>query len=112
MPYRVISGDSHLEVDSKRWIDRVPAEHRARAPRVIRLPDGGDAWLIEGQPLREVPSDLYGGKGRDGWLPFGQNYETTPGTGPAEQRLAELDTDGIDAEVLFPGVSGPGMWAA
>jgi ABC-type multidrug transport system fused ATPase/permease subunit len=29
---------------------------------------------------------------------FGQNYATTPGTGPAEQRLREQDQDGIDAE--------------
>ncbi|HLH24335.1 MAG TPA: amidohydrolase family protein [Chloroflexota bacterium] len=108
--YRYISGDSHLEIDSKWWVDRVPAAHRERAPRLIRLPDGGDAWLIEGRPLREVPSDLYGGKGRDHWQPFGQNYETTPGTGPAEQRLREQDADRIDAEVLFPGASSPSMW--
>src|SRR5262249_15127741 len=38
-------------------------------------------------------------------------YETTPGTGPAEQRLREQDEDGIDAEVLFPGqASGPNFW--
>ncbi|HEY7065680.1 MAG TPA: amidohydrolase family protein [Chloroflexota bacterium] len=108
--YRYISGDSHLEIDSKWWVDRVPAQHRARAPRLIRLPDGGDAWLIEGRPLREVPSDLYGGKGRERWLPYGQSYETTPGTGPAKQRLREQDEDGIDAEVLFPGASSPSMW--
>src|SRR5262249_62201118 len=101
--YCYISGDSHLEIDSKWWVDRVPAAHRARVPRLIRLPDGGDAWLIEGRPLREVPSDLYGGKGRERWLPFGQNYETTPGTGPAEKGLREQDAGGIVAEVGFSG---------
>src|SRR5207237_1333465 len=71
----------------------------------------GDAWSIEGQALRQVPFDLYGGKGRDVWKPYQQNYETTPGTGPAEQRLKEQDIDGIDAEVLFPGqASGPYFW--
>ena len=61
-------------------------------PRVIRLPDGGDAWLVEGRPLREVPYDLYGGKGRDRWRPIGQSYETTAGTGPRslEQYVADL----------------------
>jgi predicted TIM-barrel fold metal-dependent hydrolase len=109
--YNLISADSHLEIDAKWWRERVPVELRDQAPRVVRLPDGSDAWLIEGQPLRQVPFDLYGGKGRDVWKPFGQNYETTPGTGPAEQRLAEQDEDGIDAEVLFPGqASGPNFW--
>ncbi len=64
MNYRYISGDSHLEIDSKWWIDRVPERHRDRAPRVSHLPDGGDAWVVEDRPPREVPTDLYGGKGR------------------------------------------------
>jgi predicted TIM-barrel fold metal-dependent hydrolase len=110
--YRIVSGDSHLEIDSKWWVDRIPAQHRDRAPRLVRLADGGDAWLVEGRPLRAVPFDLYGGKGRDNWKPFGQSYETTPGTGSPQQRLAEQDRDGIDAEVLFPGISGPPLWRA
>jgi predicted TIM-barrel fold metal-dependent hydrolase len=108
--YRYVSADSHLEIDSRYWAPRVAAPHRERVPRLIRLPDGSDAWLVEGRPLREVPWDLYGGKGRDRWSPVGQNYETTPGTGPPEQRLREQDQDGIDAEVLFPGISGPALW--
>jgi len=109
--YRYISGDSHLEIEAKWWVSRVPNMYRDQAPRVVRLPDGSDAWSIEGQPLRQVPFDLYGGKGRDVWKPYQQNYETTPGTGPAEQRLKEQDIDGIDAEVLFPGqASGPYFW--
>jgi predicted TIM-barrel fold metal-dependent hydrolase len=109
--YRYISADSHLEIDSKWWIDRVPAQFREQVPRVVHLPDGSDAWLVEGAPLRQVPFDLYGGKGRDVWKPWGQNYATTPGTGPAQQRLREQDEDGIDAEVLFPGqASGPSFW--
>ena len=50
--YDLISADSHLEIDAKWWRDRVPAAYRDQAPRVVRLPDGSDAWLIEGQPLR------------------------------------------------------------
>lgn len=105
-----ISGDSHLEIDSKYWRDRVPAIHRERVPRVIKLPDGGDAWLCEGAPLTENPFDLYGGKGRENWWPFGQSYDGTKGTGTAEQRIREQDEDGIAAEVLFPGVVATRLW--
>ena len=105
-----ISGDSHLEIDSKYWIERVPAVHRDRVPHVIKLPDGGSAWLAENSPLTENPFDLYGGKGRENWWPFGQSYDTTAGTGPAEQRLREQDEDGIAAEVLFPGVVATRLW--
>ena len=78
---KYISGDSHLEVDSKWWVHRVVEKYRDRAPRVVRLENGADGWIIEGKPPRQVAADLYGGKGREAWNPFGQNYEDTPGTG-------------------------------
>ena len=52
--YRCISADSHLEVSPNRWRDRVPAKHRDRAPRVIRLPNGGDAILAENTKLLKL----------------------------------------------------------
>ena len=111
--YSHVSGDSHLEIDSKSWVPRVPELYRERAPRLVRLPNGGDAWMVEGRPLVQNAGDLYGGKGRDAWRPFGQSYEATAGTGSAEQRIREQDQDGIDAEVLFPGQqAGPRLWRA
>ena len=80
--YRYGAGDSHVEVEAKRWVHRVDATYRDRAPRVEGLPNGADAWVVEGSRPREVSSDLYGGKGRDVWEPFGQTYDETPGTGP------------------------------
>jgi len=49
--YRLMSSDGHLEVPPERWVHRVPEKYRDRAPRTVQLPDGGDALLIEGQPL-------------------------------------------------------------
>ena len=109
--YRFISGDTHLEVPAQRWTCRVPEEFRDRAPRTVRLANGADGFLIEGQPVRENAFDLYGGKGREAWGPFGQTYESTPGTASAKDRLKCLDLDGMDAEVLFPPVvTGPRAW--
>ena len=39
----LISSDGHLEVRPERWSPRMPAKYRDRAPRTIKLPDGGDA---------------------------------------------------------------------
>jgi len=110
--YRYISADSHLEIDSKLWRERVPAKHRELAPRLVRQPDGSDLWMIgEIISRRAAAADLYGGKGRDQYLPFNGRYEGTPGTGSAQQRLREQDQDGIDAEVLFPSQQGgPKFW--
>src|SRR5262249_25325752 len=68
--YRYISGDSHLEIDSKYWIDRVPAMYRDQAPRLVRQPDGSDAWTIGDKIVRPAAAaDLYGGKGPGPYLP-------------------------------------------
>jgi len=110
--YRYISADSHLEIDSKHWLDRVPAKYRDLAPRLVSQADGSDAWMI-GDTIKRpaAAADLYGGKGRDQYVPFHARYEGTPGTGSAEQRLLEQDRDGIDAEVLFPSQQGgPKLW--
>ena len=110
--HRYISADSHLEIDSKNWLDLVPAKYRDLAPRLTRQTDGSDAWII-GDTIKRpaAAADLYGGKGRDQYVPFNGRYEGTPGTGAPEQRLLEQDQDGIDAEVLFPSQQGgPKLW--
>ena len=110
--YRYISADSHLEIDSKHWLPRVPEKYRGLAPRLVRQTDGSDAWTLGDKIIRPAAAaDLYGGKGRDQYLPFNGRYEGTPGTGGAEQRVREQDQDGIDAEVLFPSQQGgPKFW--
>ncbi len=111
-PYRYISADSHLEIDSKHWLPRVPDKYRVLAPQLVRQPDGSDAWTIGDKITRPAAAaDLYGGKGRDRYEPFNGRYEGTPGTGGADQRVREQDQDGIDAEVLFPSQQGgPKFW--
>src|ERR1700745_3815590 len=112
MKYRIISGDSHLEIDSGHWISRIDEKYRHQAPRLVRQQDGSDAWTIDSKITRPASAaDLYGGRGRDEYVPFGGRYEGTPGTGSPEQRVREQDQDGIDAEVLFPSQQGgPKFW--
>jgi predicted TIM-barrel fold metal-dependent hydrolase len=103
--YRCISADSHLEVSPNRWRDRVPAKHRDRAPRVIRLPNGGDAILAENTKLLK----LWAHNAGIPWEEWGHDnvkcYEGAVGSGTPQERLRELDTDGVDAEVLYPGLN-------
>jgi predicted TIM-barrel fold metal-dependent hydrolase len=110
--YLPISGDSHLEVDCKDWIERVPSQFRDQAPQLIRQDDGNDAWMICGKLARTAAAaDLYGGKGREKYNPLRATYEGTPGTGTPQQRLTEQEQDGIGGEVLFPSQQGgPKLW--
>ena len=110
--YTLMSSDGHLEVPPERWSHRVPEKYRDRAPRTVDLPDGGDAQMIEGQPLLEANFlDLRAGRAEGTWQPFGLKVADAAGTGSAEQRVKEQDEDGLDAEVLFPAmVAGPVFW--
>jgi len=103
--YRVISADGHVETPPE-WTKYVPDRWQDRAPRLIDLPDGGEGWLIEGQPLLRNGQNITGrGPIR---FDYGSYYRPdgspNDGAGPAAQRLREQDEDGIDAEVLFPPV--------
>ena len=103
--YRVISADGHVETPPF-WTKYVPEQWQDRAPRLVNLPEGGEGWLIEGQPLLRNGQNITG----RGPIRFdtGSYYKPdgspNDGAGPAEQRLREQDEDGIDAEVLFPPV--------
>ena len=43
--YRIISSDDHVFEPPDLWTDRIEAEFRDRAPRVVRQEDGGDWWV-------------------------------------------------------------------
>jgi len=104
--YQVISGDGHVETPPDGWAAYIPDKYRDRAPRLIRLPDGSDGWIVEGQPMLHNGQNI---KGR-GPVKFANASYFNPdgtrreGAGDAVQRLHEQDLDGIDAEVLFAPV--------
>ncbi|HVM65774.1 MAG TPA: amidohydrolase family protein [Acidimicrobiales bacterium] len=105
--YQVISCDGHLEIPPGPWIRHVPAEHRDRAPRLVKLRTGGEGWIVEGSPLIHNGQNVAAGrplkvKGGSYWEEDG--VTPVPGTGDAAQRLREQDLDGVDAEVLYPPV--------
>jgi predicted TIM-barrel fold metal-dependent hydrolase len=107
--YAVVSGDSHLEISPDRWTPRVPAKFRERAPRLIKLHEGGDAVVIENRPLYVVGLAL-AGLPYDQHSPLGMSYEGAPGAGSPEERLKEQGADGVDAEILFTSSGNASFW--
>ena len=99
--YRYISADGHLDILPERWTQRVPAQYRDRAPRRIKLANGKDGFVVEGQPVKYGGTQYVGGITAEEFSPVGMDMENSRGSGPPEQRLQEQDADGIDAEVLF-----------
>jgi predicted TIM-barrel fold metal-dependent hydrolase len=105
--YQVISADGHIETPPDVWVKYVPEKWKERAPRLITLPEGGEGWVVEGQPMLHNGQNISGGKPMikfRGDTYFNEDGSPAPGAGPAAQRLREQDQDGLDCEVLFPPV--------
>src|SRR5690349_256809 len=104
--YQIISADGHVETPPDVWIKYVPEEYKDRAPRLINLHSGGQAWIVENRPLQPVGRQITGRKTVQFTAAtyFNEDGTLVEGAGGPYQRLLEQDEDGIDAEVLFPPV--------
>jgi predicted TIM-barrel fold metal-dependent hydrolase len=110
--YDYVSADSHLECSPESWRPWVDPDFREWVPQVVKLDDGGDGLLFKDavDPL-PITRSLAGGYravadkmgGRKRSLSF---RDGIPGSGGPDQRVEELDRDGVDAEVLFPALAG------
>ncbi|MGE0881107.1 MAG: hypothetical protein AB7O61_20855 [Acidimicrobiia bacterium] len=49
--YELVSTDSHLEVSPDMWRPYVDKEFRDYTPKVVKLDNGGDGWLMPGNPV-------------------------------------------------------------
>ncbi|PON18457.1 amidohydrolase [Candidatus Entotheonella serta] len=98
--YFMVSTDSHANEPANLWAERIEPEYRKRVPRVIVDEDGVKWRISEGHRpdrLRKLKLD-----GEDA-------LRTQVGADP-EERLKDMDYDGIDAEVIFPN-KGLSTWA-
>ncbi len=109
--YKLISGDSHLEIAPNRWTDRVPKKHRDHAPRLVELESGGHGVIVENRPLYVLGLAVTGKPFEEHQL-SGIRYGDGegPGTGSPENRIREQDLDGVDAEVMYTSAGNGGFW--
>jgi predicted TIM-barrel fold metal-dependent hydrolase len=107
--YRLLSADSHLEISPKRWTERVPKIYRDRAPRLVKLANGGDGIVVEGRPLYVVGLAI-AGKPYERHQLTGVIYSGSEGAGTPEQRLKEQQYDGVDGEILYTSASNLTFW--
>lgn len=104
--YQYVSADAHLETRPDGWVGRLPDDLRARAPHVVEVEGGGQGWSMEGSDPVPLGLQATGGLKYREIRPRGLRFDDCPpGTGGPEQRLAEQDRDGVDAEVLFSSVA-------
>jgi predicted TIM-barrel fold metal-dependent hydrolase len=113
--YTLVSGDNHIDLTycpPDLWSSQAPAKWRLLVPRVEELDDGLH-WFVEGRDM-----GMWNGIGPgfskyqpgvfshvDEMQAVGFEWNYQPGVQPRpttpELRLADLDRDGIDAEIIY-----------
>lgn len=124
--YRAISADSHVNEPAELFVTRVPAKLRDRAPHIIELDNGGQAWRMEGvdNPVPFGAAAVHHratkrfdranykarfGELKDG-LQRGVRFEDIlQGSFDPKARVQEQIEDNLDGEFFY---NGPGVWGA
>jgi len=104
--YPILDADAHVNEPPDLWQTRVPAHLKARAPKVLRTAEG-DVWSFDdGKRLRPLGLTATAGLSYVQFRPQGFRYEDIrPGSFDPAARLADLDADGIYAQVIYPSVT-------
>jgi predicted TIM-barrel fold metal-dependent hydrolase len=107
--YPIVDADAHVYEPPEVWQARVPSRLRPRAPRVTRT-DEGDVWLFDGgDRVRPVGLMAAAGASYLDFRPSGLTYESIRrGHFEPAARLADMDADGIYAQLLYPSVCEEG----
>jgi predicted TIM-barrel fold metal-dependent hydrolase len=100
--YRLVDADSHINEPPNLWLDRVPAKFKDAVPRMKRF-DKGDAWVMEGvaEPINfgnNASAPMF----RENRSPWAFWEDISKGGSDPAVRLTEMDTDMVDAAVLYP----------
>ena len=109
MKYKVVSADSHIVEPPHLWEKWLDPEFQQYAPKLVKDPEGGDAWQY-GVGIAAAPIGLVAVK-------RGRKYEDpdykwtglkieqmNQGAFYGDARLKEQDEDGVDAEIIYAPV--------
>ncbi len=87
---RLVSSDSHWLETGDVWTSRFPGHLRDKAPKVVRTAKG---WNIEVGGRLRFPDAITEAQ---------DTFERIPGMSQVAARLADLDAEGVEKELLFP----------
>lgn len=100
--YTCISADSHVIEPGDLWLNYIEPRYKDRAPRLVRGPQH-DSYQCEGAELLPIGSVAAAGVPGDQITRHGRFDTHVPRGGwDPHARLADMQRDGVQAEVLYP----------
>jgi len=111
LPFKLVSADSHVVEPPELWIDRIDRRFRHQAPRMVQEADG-DFFLCEGALYEKCGIGTFSSSAKKSEdIRFtGRWDEILPGAYDPAARLADMERDSMDAELLYSTL-GIGMFA-
>jgi predicted TIM-barrel fold metal-dependent hydrolase len=104
---QLISVDDHVIEHPRVWLDRMAAKYQDVAPRIQRLPDGNDTWIFDGKPSGNFALNAVAGKHPREYGMDPRSYDDMrPGCYDIEERIKDMDTEGVWAQLAFPNMGG------
>jgi predicted TIM-barrel fold metal-dependent hydrolase len=101
----IISVDDHLIEPADLFEGRMPATLVDRAPRIVELDNGQQAWSYEDRLYPNIGLNAVVGRPRDEWSMEPARFsEMRPGCYDIEARVTDMDRGGIWAALCFPSL--------
>src|SRR5688500_3632249 len=100
---RIVDADCHILEPPDIWKNWLPEKYQDKAPKLVKDHEGGDAWLHAGGTPAPIGPVTTPGKPFDEINWGGATYDDArPGGCEGDERLKDMDIDGVWAELLFP----------
>ena len=111
---RLVDADAHVVEPPDLWSKWLPPEFRNHpdTPKLVKDEEGGDAWQF-GAGAPPAPLGIYtaAGKAAEDIKWTGARYDSVrPGMFQGQHRIADMDADGVDVEVLFGSARPMGLF--
>jgi predicted TIM-barrel fold metal-dependent hydrolase len=104
---QLISVDDHVIEHGRVWTDRLPAKYAENGPRITELENGAQVWSFEGRHIPTIGLNAVAGKEpKDFGIDPVRFDQMLPGCYDVTERLADMDLDGIHAQMCFPSFPG------
>lgn len=104
---QLISVDDHVIEHPDVWQSRLPEKHRERGPRIVEKEGGQEAWLFEGVEHAQIGLNAVAGKTYEEYGMDPVRFDQMiPGCYDVAERVSDMDTDGVQAQLCFPSFAG------
>ena len=103
----LVSVDDHLVEPPDVFDGRLPARFEDQRPRVVRTGDGSDVWLFNGTTIPNIGLNAVAGRPKEeyGVEPTAFD-EMRPGCYDVDERIKDMNADGILGSMCFPSFPG------